>query len=223
MSEQAKAPVLPLRDVVVFPHMAIPLFVGREKSIAALETAMTEDKKILLIAQKAAETDDPGAEDLYEVGTLAGILQLLKLPDGTVKVLVEGGERARLLELEEDEQGLAATWAPLVDDEPSGPETDALLRSAVSTFESYVKLNKKVPAELLPSLSSMDAPGRLADTIAAHLNLKLDEKQDVLEMADAYARLEHVIAKTDAAMEVLQIERRMRGRDKQEMEKAQRA
>ena len=222
MSEQAKAPVLPLRDVVVFPHMAIPLFVGREKSIAALETAMTEDKKILLIAQKAAETDDPGAEDLYEVGTLAGILQLLKLPDGTVKVLVEGGERARLLELEEDEQGLAATWAPLVDDEPSGPETDALLRSAVSTFESYVKLNKKVPAELLPSLSSMDAPGRLADTIAAHLNLKLDEKQTVLEIEDTFQRLEHVIAKTDAEMEVLQIERRIRGRVKQQMEKSQR-
>src|SRR5699024_183011 len=150
------------------------------------------------------------------------ILQLLKLPDGTVKVLVEGGERARLLELEEDEQGLAATWAPLVDDEPSGPETDALLRSAVSTFESYVKLNKKVPAELLPSLSSMDAPGRLADTIAAHLNLKLDEKQTVLEIEDTFQRLEHVIAKTDAEMEVLQIERRIRGRVKQQMEKSQR-
>src|SRR5699024_2414156 len=158
------------------------------------ETAMTEDKKILLIAQKAAETDDPGAEDLYEVGTLAGTLQLLKLPDGTVKVLVEGGERARLLELEEDEQGLAATWAPLVDDEPSGLETDALMRFAVSTFECYVKLNKKVPAELLPSLSSMDAPGRLADTIAAHLDLKLDETQTVLEIEYAFQRLEHVIA-----------------------------
>ncbi len=222
MAEKVLVPVLPLRDVVVFPHMAIPLFVGREKSISALEAAMAEDKKILLVAQRAADIDDPGAEDIYDVGTLASILQLLKLPDGTVKVLVEGGERARLSNLHAGENGLMAEWRVVADDEPETAELDALMRSAVSTFESYVKLNKKVPAELLPSLSGMDSAGRLADTIAAHLNLKLDEKQEVLELDDARARLEHVVAKTDAEMEVLQIERRIRGRVKQQMEKSQR-
>lgn len=222
MTEEYLVPVLPLRDVVVFPHMAIPLFVGREKSIAALEAAMTEDKQILLIAQRAAETDDPGAQDMYDMGTLASILQLLKLPDGTVKVLVEGGERARLLRLDDEAGGLMAEWAAIEEEDPEGAEVDALMRSAVSTFESYIKLNKKVPAELLPSLASMDSAGRLADTIAAHLNLKLDEKQGVLEIEDAYKRLEHVVAKTDAEMEVLHIERRIRGRVKQQMEKSQR-
>ncbi len=222
MADNALVPVLPLRDVVVFPHMAIPLFVGREKSISALEAAMAEDKRILLVAQRAADIDDPGAEDIYDVGTLASILQLLKLPDGTVKVLVEGGERARLSNLQAGENGLTAEWQVVADDEAESAELDALMRSAVSTFESYVKLNKKVPAELLPSLSSMDSAGRLADTIAAHLNLKLDEKQEVLEIDDAKARLEHVVAKTDAEMEVLQIERRIRGRVKQQMEKSQR-
>ncbi|ROO29235.1 peptidase [Salinisphaera orenii MK-B5] len=222
MAENAQVPVLPLRDVVVFPHMAIPLFVGREKSINALEAAMAEDKKILLVAQKAADIDDPGADDIYEVGTLASILQLLKLPDGTVKVLVEGADRARLSGLEEHEGSLAAGYAIIEDAEEDNAEIDALMRSAVSTFESYVKLNKKVPAELLPSLSSMDSPGRLADTIAAHLNLKLDERQDVLEIADAQSRLEHVVAKTDAEIEVLQIEKKIRGRVKQQMEKSQR-
>ena len=221
MAENAQVPVLPLRDVVVFPHMAIPLFVGREKSINALEAAMAEDKKILLVAQKAADIDDPGADDIYEVGTLASILQLLKLPDGTVKVLVEGADRARLSGLEEHEGSLAAGYAIIEDAEEDNAEIDALMRSAVSTFESYVKLNKKVPAELLPSLSSMDSPGRLADTIAAHLNLKLDERQDVLEIAGAQSRLGHVVAKTDAEIEVLQIEKKIRGRVKQ-MEKSQR-
>jgi len=222
MADNALVPVLPLRDVVVFPHMAIPLFVGREKSINALEAAMAEDKKILLVAQKAADIDDPGADDIYEVGTLASILQLLKLPDGTVKVLVEGGDRARLSELTESDSALAAHWDVIEDAEDDSAETDALMRSAVTTFESYVKLNKKVPSELLPSLSSMDSAGRLADTIAAHLNLKLDERQDVLELTDAQARLEHVVAKTDAEIEVLQIEKKIRGRVKQQMEKSQR-
>ncbi len=222
MADNALVPVLPLRDVVVFPHMAIPLFVGREKSITALEAAMAEDKKILLVAQKAADIDDPGADDIYEVGTLASILQLLKLPDGTVKVLVEGGNRARLSDLHEADGSLVAKHEAIDDGEVESAEMDALMRSAVSTFESYTKLNKKVPAELLPSLSSMDSAGRLADTIAAHLNLKLDERQDVLEIADPQQRLEHVVAKTDAEIEVLQIEKKIRGRVKQQMEKSQR-
>ena len=222
MADNALVPVLPLRDVVVFPHMAIPLFVGREKSITALEAAMAEDKKILLVAQKAADIDDPGADDIYEVGTLASILQLLKLPDGTVKVLVEGGNRARLSDLHEADGSLVANHEAIDDSEEESAEMDALMRSAVSTFESYTKLNKKVPAELLPSLSSMDSAGRLADTIAAHLNLKLDERQDVLELSDPRERLEHVVAKTDAEIEVLQIEKKIRGRVKQQMEKSQR-
>lgn len=222
MAENALVPVLPLRDVVVFPHMAIPLFVGREKSITALEAAMAEDKKILLVAQRAADIEDPGAGDIYEVGTLASILQLLKLPDGTVKVLVEGADRARLSDLHEADGSLVADYTIIEESDDDSAETDALMRSAVSTFESYVKLNKKVPAELLPSLSSMDSAGRLADTMAAHLNLKLDERQDVLELADPQARLEHAVAKTDAEIEVLQIEKKIRGRVKQQMEKSQR-
>jgi len=218
-----RAPVLPLRDVVVFPHMAIPLFVGREKSINALETAMGDDKRILLVAQKAADIDDPGEDDVYRVGTLASILQLLKLPDGTVKVLVEGGERALLKQLYDDEDALAADCEQIAEGAgEDDSELDALMRSTLSTFEQYSKLNKKVPAELLPSLSSMDSAGRLADTIAAHLNLKLDEKQDVLEIHNARERLEHVLAKVEAEIEVLQIEKRIRGRVKQQMEKSQR-
>lgn len=222
MADSSVVPVLPLRDVVVFPHMAIPLFVGREKSIAALEAAMTEDKKILLVAQKAADIDDPGAEDIYEVGTLASILQLLKLPDDTVKVLVEGGSRARLSELREAGGSLVASYTAIEDSQIDSAEMDALMRSAVSAFESYAKLNKKIPAELLPSLTSMDSAGRLADTIAAHLNLKLEERQDVLEIGDADQRLEHVVAKTDSEIEVLQIEKKIRGRVKQQMERSQR-
>lgn len=219
-----RAHVLPLRDVVVFPHMAIPLFVGREKSINALEAAMAEDKRILLVAQRAADIDDPGAEDIYEVGTLASILQLLKLPDGTVKVLVEGAERARVTALHVENDALIADCDPIADDETGSDdsELDALMRSTLSVFEQYVKLNKKVPAELLPSLASMDSAGRLADTVAAHLNLKLDEKQSVLEIDEPRPRLEHVLAKVDAEIEVLHIEKRIRGRVKQQMEKSQR-
>ncbi|MDN5863261.1 MAG: LON peptidase substrate-binding domain-containing protein, partial [Salinisphaera sp.] len=218
-----RTPVLPLRDVVVFPHMAIPLFVGRKKSIHGLEAAMANDKRILLVAQKTADVDDPGAEDIYEVGTLASILQLLKLPDGTVKVLVEGSERARMLCLVEEDGSLVAECSPIAEAEDSDdPQVDALMRSTLSTFESYVKLNRKVPAELLPSLSGMDSSGRLADTIAAHLNLRLDEKQQVLELLDPAPRLEHVLAKVEAEIEMLQIEKRIRGRVKQQMEKSQR-
>ena len=218
-----RAPVLPLRDVVVYPNMAIPLFVGRAKSIRALEVAMQNDKRILLVAQRTADVDDPGENDVYNIGTLASILQLLKLPDGTVKVLVEGAARASIYQMDESQGFLAAECEVLAeshaDDEA---ELDALMRSCLSVFEQYVKLNKKVPAELLPSLTSMDSAGRLADTIAAHLNLRLEEKQEVLEMQEAKARIEHVLKQIEGEIEVLQIEKRIRSRVKQQMEKSQR-
>jgi ATP-dependent Lon protease len=216
-------PVLPLRDVVVYPHMAIPLFVGRPKSIKALEMAMQSDKQILLVAQKTAEVDDPAQKDIHEIGTLASILQLLKLPDGTVKVLVEGAQRARILNLAEQDGYLVAEYAQLQEEERSSdPELDALMRSTLSLFEQYIKMNKKIPAELLPSLASMDSPGRLADTIAAHLSLRLDQKQQVLELEDVKARIEHVLSQIEGEIEVLQIEKKIRGRVKQQMEKSQR-
>ncbi len=217
------APVLPLRDVVVYPHMAIPLFVGREKSINALNNAMQNDKRILLVAQKSAEVDEPGEKDVYDVGTLASILQMLKLPDGTVKVLVEGSDRARVTSLHEEEDCLMAECEMIEEPEDEDErEYDALMRSTLSVFEQYVKLSKKVPAELLPSLTSMDSAGRLADTIAAHLSLRLDDKQKVLEIEDVQKRLEHVLALVEGEIEVLQIEKRIRGRVKQQMEKSQR-
>jgi ATP-dependent Lon protease len=216
-------PVLPLRDVVVYPHMAIPLFVGREKSIKALAAGMQDDKRILLVAQRTADTDDPGAEDIYSVGTLASILQMLKLPDGTVKVLVEGQQRAAILRVDMTGPYVSAECTPLPPDEAGeGKEVEALSRSTLSQFEQYVKLNKKVPAELLPSLASMDNPGRLADSIAAHLNLKLEDKQQVLEIADPKSRLEHVMSQLESEIDVLQIEKKIRGRVKQQMEKNQR-
>jgi ATP-dependent Lon protease len=223
-SQDRLAPVLPLRDVVVYPHMAIPLFVGREKSIRALSAAMQDDKRILLVAQRTADTDDPGSEDIYRVGTLASILQMLKLPDGTVKVLVEGVQRAQIFKLEMDGSYVVAECKPLpIDEIPAGTkEVDALVRSTLAQFEQYIKLNKKVPAELLPSLASMDAPGRLADTVAAHLNLKLEDKQAVLEIDDPHARLEHVFAQLESEIDVLQIEKKIRGRVKSQMEKNQR-
>jgi len=217
-------PVLPLRDVVVYPHMAIPLFVGREKSIRALSAAMQDDKRILLVAQRSADKDDPGEDDIYEVGTLASVLQMLKLPDGTVKVLVEGAQRARIHDLQAEGEYLEADIVLLDEDDAAseGRETDALMRSTVALFEQYIKLNKKVPAELLPSLSAMDQPGRLADTIAAHLNLKLEDKQAVLEVGGAHARLEHVLAALEGEIDTLQIEKKIRGRVKSQMEKSQR-
>ena len=223
-SNDRSAPVLPLRDVVIFPHLAQPLFVGREKSVKALSAAMQDGKRILLVAQKHADTDDPGVEDLYEVGTLASILQLLKLPDGTVKVLVEGAQRARILNLEGSGAYLTADFEPLAADDaqPPGSETDAVMRATIATFEQYVKLNKKVPAELLPSLSSMDSPGRLADAIAAHLNLKLEDKQKVLELTDAKLRIEYVLGQLEGEIDILQIEKKIRGRVKSQMEKNQR-
>ncbi|MEC9407701.1 MAG: endopeptidase La [Pseudomonadota bacterium] len=224
MSDEQQVPVLPLRDVVVYPHMAIPLFVGRDKSVNALNAAMADDKKILLVAQREAETDDPGLEDVYEVGTLASILQLLKLPDGTRKVLVEGTERARVTSFTEREDGYVVAEYSHFDeqDDDDSRELDALVRSVLGLFEQYVKLNKKTPAELLPSLTSMDDAGRLADTIAAHLSLRLEDKQTILEADSPRARLEHIVALIEGEIDILQIEKRIRGRVKQQMEKSQR-
>jgi ATP-dependent Lon protease len=215
-------PVLPLRDVVVYPHMVIPLFVGREKSIVALDVAMKADKRILLVAQKQADVDDPKGEDLYRVGTVATILQLLKLPDGTVKVLVEGVDRASIERLDEGEF-FSATVTALPDVERyEEREMDVLTRSVITQFEQYVKLNKKVPPEILTSLAGIEQAGRLADTVAAHMSLKLSEKQKVLEIPDVRKRLEHMLAVIEGEMDVLQIEKRIRGRVKQQMEKSQR-
>ena len=222
-AEDTLVPVLPLRDVVVYPHMAIPLFVGREKSVAALNAAMADDKKILLVAQKTAEVDDPEVKDVHAIGTLATILQLLKLPDGTRKVLVEGTERAEVHSFHDRDDYVVAHYTPLADDAgDDSAEMDALMRSALGLFEQYVKLNKKVPAELLPSLASIDDAGRLADTIAAHLNLKLDEKQAVLEIPTAAGRLEKISGLIEGEIDVLQIEKKIRGRVKQQMERSQR-
>ncbi len=216
-------PVLPLRDVVVYPHMVIPLFVGRDKSVKALDAAMQENKQILLVAQKRADVDDPGEEDMHKVGTLANILQLLKLPDGTVKVLVEGGERARVLKFTQTE-GCFSAQVRLIQDEIQldEREEEVLMRSAVTLFDQYVKLNKKVPPEVLTSLSNIDDPSRLADTLAAHMALKVEEKQEVLEMFDVRERLEHLMALMESENDILQMEKRIRGRVKQQMEKNQR-
>ncbi len=215
-------PVLPLRDVVVYPHMVIPLFVGREKSILALDEAMKQDKQIVLVAQKQADVDDPKPRDLYGVGTVATILQMLKLPDGTVKVLVEGAMRAQVCEVTGGEF-FSATLEPIADVENyEEREMDVLTRSVVSQFEQYVKLNKKVPPEILTSLAGIEQAGRLADTVAAHMSLKLADKQKVLEIHDVRQRLEHILALIEGEMEVLQIEKRIRGRVKSQMEKSQR-
>ncbi len=215
-------PILPLRDVVVYPHMVIPLFVGREKSIVALDKAMNIGKRILLVAQKTADLDDPQPSDLYEVGTLATILQLLKLPDGTVKVLVEGGERALIDRINVEDHFSAEITLLNEVDRHDEREIDVLVRSIISQFEAYVKLNKKVPPEVLTSLSGIDEPGRLADTVAAHMALKLSEKQRILEIQDVKSRLEQVLGIIEGEIDVLQIEKRIRGRVKNQMEKSQR-
>jgi ATP-dependent Lon protease len=216
-------PVLPLRDVVVYPYMVIPLFVGREKSIQALDAAMADNKQILLAAQRSADVDDPAPEDLYDVGTLANILQLLKLPDGTVKVLVEGSERAHLRRFVEGQDYFSAEIIAAEDElELSDREMEVLMRSAIDLFDQYVKLNKKVPPEVLTSLASIDEPSRLADTMAAHMALKLDEKQHVLEMPNVRERLEHLMALMEGENDILQMEKRIRGRVKRQMEKNQR-
>ena len=215
-------PVLPLRDVVVYPHMVIPLFVGRHKSIRALDRAMEVDKRILLVAQKDAAQDEPGPEDIYRVGTVSTILQLLKLPDGTVKVLVEGGQRVRIEKIAESEEFLAAEVESLDSDESDERETEALSRSLIAQFEQYVKLNKKVPPEILASLSNIDEAGRLADTVAAHLSVKIEQKQEILEIAGVSGRLEHIVGLLEEEIDLLQVEKRIRGRVKRQMEKSQR-
>jgi len=220
--DESGIPVLPLRDVVVYPHMVIPLFVGRDKSIVALDQAMAAGKHILLVAQKKPDLDDPQPADLYEVGTLATILQLLKLPDGTVKVLVEGGERALIDQIRVADHFEASITLLSEEDRHDEREIDVLVRSIISQFEQYVKLNKKVPPEILTSLSGIDEPGRLADTVAAHMALKLSEKQRILEVQDVKTRLEQILGIIEGEIDVLQIEKRIRGRVKQQMEKSQR-
>lgn len=221
-SEKTVFPVLPLRDIIVFPHMIAPLFVGREKSVRALEDVMLDDKQILLVTQKDASDDEPATDDLYEVGTVASVLQLLKLPDGTVKVLVEGGSRARVDRFldNEDYYQAEATIIPEVISKPS--EIEALSRSVIAEFESYVKLNKKVSPETLVSVNQIDDAPRLADTIASHLAIKLSEKQDLLEIPDVAERLEAVYSMMDGEISVLQVEKKIRSRVKGQMEKSQR-
>ncbi|MFS6536163.1 endopeptidase La [Idiomarina loihiensis] len=221
-TEQLTMPVLPLRDVVVYPHMVIPLFVGREKSIRCLQVAMDEDKQVFLAAQKDASVDEPTTEDIYQVGTVATVLQLLKLPDGTVKVLVEGKQRAQLDELQDNEEYFQASIHYLAAEELPEKEEEILIRSALNQFEGYVKLNKKIPPEVLTSLSGIEDGDRLADTMAAHMPLKLAEKQAILEITDIRERIEHLMALMEGEIDILQVEKRIRSRVKKQMEKSQR-
>ncbi len=222
-SSMQPTPVLSLRDVVVYPHMVIPLFVGRDRSILALDQSMNIDKRIVLVTQRSAEVDDPAEADLFEVGTLATVLQLLKLPDGTTKVLVEGGERVSISKFI-DENGYFEAWWDLlqVDDDRTPQELDVAMRSLVSLFEQYVKLNRKIPPELLTTLAGIEDPSRLADTVAAHLSIRLEEKQALLEIGSVTERMEKLMALVDGEIEVLQLEKRIRGRVKTQMEKSQR-
>ncbi len=220
--EPISYPLLPLRDVVVFPHMVIPLFVGRPKSIKALEVAMESGKHILLVAQKSAAKDDPAPEDLHSIGCVATVLQMLKLPDGTVKVLVEGLHRANVIAPTNAGEFYSATATPISPDEERAAEVEALRRALLANFDQFVKLNKKIPAEILTSMSGIDDGGRLADSIAAHLPLKLEQKQEVLELASVARRIEHLMGLIEAEIDILQVEKRIRGRVKRQMEKSQR-
>ena len=215
-------PVLPLRDVVVYPYMVIPLFVGREKSIKALDTAMGGTKQILLVAQKSAGEDDPGIDQIYKIGSMSNILQLLKLPDGTIKVLVEGAQRARVVDYIETDSMFFASTELLEEETPGERAVEILLQPALNQFEQYVKLNKKVPPEILSSLSSIDDPSRLADTIAAHMSIKIEQKQAVLEKTNVRERLEYLINLMETEIDLLNVEKRIRGRVKSQMEKSQR-
>ncbi|WP_209712780.1 endopeptidase La [Duganella sp. 1411] len=222
LTEQTQLPLLPLRDVVVFPHMVIPLFVGRPKSIKALEAAMEQGKSIMLAAQKAAAKDEPSASDIYEIGCVANILQMLKLPDGTVKVLVEGAQRARINRITDTPTHFVADLTPLDSELGDDSEIEAMRRAIVQQFDQYVKLNKKIPPEILASLSGIDDAGRLADTVAAHLPLKLEQKQVILEIFSVAKRLEHLLGQLEGELDILQVEKRIRGRVKRQMEKSQR-
>ncbi|MEO3712903.1 MULTISPECIES: endopeptidase La [Roseateles] len=221
-AEPITLPLLPLRDVVVFPHMVIPLFVGRPKSIKALEAAMDAGRQIMLVAQKAAGKDEPKADDMFEVGCVSSILQMLKLPDGTVKVLVEGLQRATTNTISETEEHFVAEVTPIPPEATLAPEVEALRRAVTQQFDQYVKLNKKIPPEILTSIAGIDDAGRLADTIAAHLPLKLDAKQSVLDLADVAKRLEKLLDLLEHEVDILQVEKRIRGRVKRQMEKSQR-
>ena len=223
VNTKPNAPLLPLRDVVVYPHMVIPLFVGREKSIQALTIAMETDKRVLLVAQKVPEVDEPSVDDLYHIGTVASILQMLRLPDGTVKVLVEGIDRAQLLNMRSDDGFFQAEYDVVADHVAyTDREIDVLVRSVLSMCDQYIKLNKKIPPEVLTTLSSIELPGRLADTIAAHMQLRVEQKQQILELHAVDQRLEKIMALIVGEMDILQIEKRIRGRVKQQMEKSQR-
>jgi ATP-dependent Lon protease len=220
--ESRVLPLLPLRDVVVFPHMVIPLFVGRPKSIKALEAAMEEGKNVVLVAQKSAAKDEPNPEDLYDVGTVSTILQMLKLPDGTVKVLVEGVQRARIERVLTEKANFEAEIELIQSEEPDSNEVEAMRRTLLAQFDQYVKLNKKIPPEVLTSLSGIDGAGRLSDTIAAHLPLKLEQKQQILEMFNVGRRLEQLLQLLETEIDIMQVEKRIRGRVKRQMEKSQR-
>ena len=220
--EPTVLPLLPLRDVVVFPHMVIPLFVGRPKSIKALEAAMEAGKSIMLVAQKNAAKDEPSADDIYAIGCVANILQMLKLPDGTVKVLVEGAQRATIHRIEDLTTHFVCDLTPMAPETGGNAELEALRRAIVAQFDQYVKLNKKIPAEILTSIAGIDEVGRLADTIAAHLPLKLEQKQRILEMSGLNERLEHLLGQLETEIDILQVEKRIRGRVKRQMEKSQR-
>ncbi|SNS62752.1 ATP-dependent proteinase. Serine peptidase. MEROPS family S16 [Noviherbaspirillum humi] len=221
-SEHTQLPLLPLRDVVVFPHMVIPLFVGRPKSIKALEAAMEQGKSIMLAAQKAAAKDEPSPNDIYDIGCVANILQMLKLPDGTVKVLVEGAQRARIHRIDESDTHFVADLTPVESEPGDEAEVEAMRRAIVQQFDQYVKLNKKIPPEILTSLAGIDDAGRLADTIAAHLPLKLEQKQVILEIFNVAKRHEHLLGQLEGELDILQVEKRIRGRVKRQMEKSQR-
>ncbi|MCP5268620.1 MAG: endopeptidase La [Zoogloeaceae bacterium] len=221
-AETLELPLLPLRDVVVFPHMVIPLFVGRPKSIKALEVAMEAGKSILLVAQKSAAKDEPSEEDIYRIGCIANILQMLKLPDGTVKVLVEGTQRAHVESIDAGETMFTAMATPVAPDDGANHEVEAMRRAVIAQFDQYVKLNKKIPPEILTSIAGIEEAGRLSDTIAAHLPLRLDQKQEVLEMFDVRARIERLLSQLESEIDILQVEKRIRGRVKRQMEKSQR-
>src|SRR3972149_6014790 len=215
-------PLLPLRDVVVFPHMVFPLSLGRSKSIKALETAMEAGKSIALVAQKSATKDEPGTDDLFSIGSMANILQMLKLPDGTVKVLVEGTQRANVLRVFDAKSHFDAEVQIVPAEDGTDSESEAMRRVLIAQFDQYVKLNKKIPPEILTSLASIDDAGRLADTIAAHLPLKLEQKQEVLEVFGVRKRLEHLLGLLEGEIDILQVEKRIRGRVRRQMEKSQR-
>ncbi|MDX8398091.1 MAG: endopeptidase La [Mariprofundaceae bacterium] len=222
VGKEGVLPVLPLRDIVVFPHMIVPLFVGREKSVTALDEVMQSGKKILLLAQKDADKDDPAPEDLYEVGTLGNILQMLKLPDGTIKVLVEGGSRVRVAQIEDNGKTVMAHYQVMPESEDDLREREAVAKTVEQQFEAYVKLNKKTPPEVLVSVAAVEEVDKLADTIASHLSLKLEEKQALLEMSSVIERLERLYAHMEEEMEILQVDKRIRTRVKRQMEKSQR-